>query len=320
MADLLAEDAPAGGGPRTVTLPGGLEVACQTTTEARFFYEDIFEKRIYHRRGISLEGVRTVFDVGANIGLFSLFIHRWCPEAEIFAFEPAPALFEIYRHNTATHGTRARAFNCALAERTRRAPFTFYVNSSGMSSLYADRDEERRALEGLFDSQVRQGRDGAAEVMRHSEDLLEERLRAEVVEVEVRTLSEVIAEHGVERVDLLKIDVQKAEAEVIAGISEDDWPKIRQLVAEVHDVDGRAERLGRELEGRGFSVVAEQDDHYEGSEVYNLYAVREPRSAPAGGTIGKVASRAARLRAALEKQESSGSREPGSSPKDDRKT
>lgn len=287
---------------RTVTLPGGLRVACQTVTEARFFYHDIFEKRIYHRGGISLEGVEVVFDVGANIGLFTLFVRRFCPRATVFAFEPVPALYEILHHNVSAHATLVRPFNCAIADRSGRAPLTFYPNSSGMSSLYADREEERRALAGIFGNELRQGKEGLAELMRHEGDLLEERLRTEIVEVELRTLSEVVREHGVERIDLLKIDVQKAEADVIAGIEERDWPKIRQMVVEVHDVDGRLGQLRRQLEARGFTVAAEQDDPYEGSTVFNLYAVRGARPAATGARRG-LGARAASLRAALQRQE-----------------
>ena len=38
--------------------------------------------------------------------------------------------------------------------------------------------------------------------------------------------------------DLLKIDVERAEKEVLQGILPSDWPKIRQVAMEVHDVDG----------------------------------------------------------------------------------
>ena len=39
-------------------------------------------------------------------------------------------------------------------------------------------------------------------------------------------------------VDLLKVDVERAEKEVLEGILPSDWPKIRQVAMEVHDVDG----------------------------------------------------------------------------------
>jgi len=45
----------------------------------------------------------------------------------------------------------------------------------------------------------------------------------------------VLREHGVEQIDLLKIDAEKAELDIINGIDDHDWPKIKQIVLEIHD-------------------------------------------------------------------------------------
>jgi hypothetical protein len=45
------------------------------------------------------------------------------------------------------------------------------------------------------------------------------------------------------RVDLLKIDVERAELEVLNGIEQSDWSKIKQVVMEVHDTDKRLEKV-----------------------------------------------------------------------------
>ena len=282
---------------RRLTLPNGMDIACQTTTEAKFFYDDIFVKRIYHRNGISLDRVECVFDVGANIGLFSLFVRRYCPRAVVYAFEPVPPLFEILNENVAGHGGAVKTFNLGITDREGKAQITFYSESSGMSSFYADATEERLSLKAIFENQRSRGMAGIEALTEHSEDWLEERLRSERFTVAVAPLSKLIRDERVERIDLLKVDVQKAEADVLAGIEQADWPKVRQIVVEVHDIDGRLECLGDELSTRGFQVSAEQDDHYEGSRTYNLFAVR-PRLLDATG-VRPVRERAARLAAAL---------------------
>ena len=43
------------------------------------------------------------------------------------------------------------------------------------------------------------------------------------------TVSALISEHSLERVDLLKIDVEGAELDVLRGIDQKDWPTIRQV-------------------------------------------------------------------------------------------
>ncbi len=284
----------------SLNLPNGMRIVCQTSTEARFFYEDIFEKRIYHRHNIVLDDVETVFDVGANIGMFALFIGRFCPRAKIYSCEAAPPIFSILSHNASSHGLRAELFNVAVTDREGEAELTFYPRSSGMSSIYADREAERRALEAIFENQLKQGLEGMEKVMEHSEDLLEERLRSQTFTVPTVSLSQLFRRTGVEQVDLLKIDVQRAEADVLAGIAEADWPRIRQIVIEVHDEAGRLARLSDELESRGFDLVTEQDAHYESSEIFNLYAARprEARSKPSS-TPRRARDRATLLRNAL---------------------
>jgi hypothetical protein len=90
----------------------------------------------------------------------------------------------------------------------------------------------------------------------------------------VGTLSQVLRETGVDRIDLLKVDVEKSEHEVLAGIADADWFKIRQLVVEVHDQDGRQADIKRLLEQRGYVIEAEQDLLLRATNLYTLYARR----------------------------------------------
>jgi FkbM family methyltransferase len=297
------ERQPPAGGQRLVTLPNGMTIACQTKTEAGFLYEDIWEKRAYTRHGVSLDGVESVFDVGANIGLFTLFVRRFCPRATVWAFEPAPPLFAILEANTLAHGDRVRRFNCGISKQPGTAELTFYSNSSAMSSFYADLEEEKEVLKAIMVNQLRQGMEGMEDVLRHSDDLLAERFRSHVFRCELKTLSQVIREQRVDRIDLLKVDVQKSERDVVEGIEPDDWGRIRQVVLEVHDIGGRLEQLTDLLRGHGFLVTAEQDDFYEESVIYNLYCIRPGASAGASaGRLRAVGDRAARLRGAVERQ------------------
>ena len=66
-----------------------------------------------------------------------------------------------------------------------------------------------------------------------------------------------IAEEGLERIDLLKINVEKSEWDVLQGISAGDWPRIRQLVIEV-DQKQNLEPITTLLEQNGHEVLVEQ--------------------------------------------------------------
>lgn len=266
---------------RTVLLPNGYEVVYQSKAEARYFYHDIFEKRVYLRNGLALHHGDCVFDVGGNIGMTTLFMHSLGRRITSFTFEPAPRLFEILGANAARYAPGARLFGYGISDTAGEAEFTFYPNSPGMSTFHPRLEEERETLLAIMENQLQQGVKGMPGVMKHADDLLEERFRAETFRCALRPLSDVIREHGVTRIDLLKVDVQKSELQVLQGIDDADWPKIRQVVLEVHDVDGGLERVTSLLDRQGFRIIPEQDDLYTGSRLYNLYAVR-PAAAGAG--------------------------------------
>jgi acyl carrier protein len=83
----------------------------------------------------------------------------------------------------------------------------------------------------------------------------------------------VIREQGVERIDLLKVDAEKSEGYILAGIRDEDWPKIRQVVLEVHDDVLLAEVSGV-LHRHGFEVAVDDFAVAEGVRVTMVYARR----------------------------------------------
>ena len=255
-----------------VPLPDGTPVLTANPNEARFVWKEIFEERSYLRHGLRLEPGACVFDVGANIGMFSLFAAREVGELKLFAFEPIPAVFDLLRRNTRLWGLEARLFSCGLSDESGKAEFTYYPHVSILSGQFADAAAERQAVRSFLRNEPwAEDADLSEELV---DELLNERLQGERVACELRTISELIAEEGVERIDLLKVDVEKAELQVLGGIAEEDWPKIQQLVLEVHDLDGRLAVIARMLAERGFEVSTEQDRLLQGSELYSLYARR----------------------------------------------
>jgi len=271
-------------------LPNGMAVAHQNRGEADFLYDEIFVQEGYLKHGIRLVEGATVFDVGANIGLFTLFAGRLLADVTIYAFEPIPPVFEALRINAQLYGLEARLFDCGLSDAPGTAEFTYYPNVTLISGRFADATEERDVVRSFLRNQQQAGEISEEQV----EDLLGARLQAQRVNARLRTLSEVIAEEGVLRIDLLKVDVEKAEREVMAGLREEDWAKVQQVVIEVHDIAGRLAEMTGLLHRHGFEVVVEQDTALEKTVLYNLYARRpelpadlpeDPRPVPAAEQV-----------------------------------
>ena len=54
-------------------LPNGLDISIVSSLDMPFLYEEIFEQRTYLQHGVTLHEGAVVLDIGANIGLFSIF-------------------------------------------------------------------------------------------------------------------------------------------------------------------------------------------------------------------------------------------------------
>jgi len=253
-------------------LPNGRRIACLQRAETEYLYLDVFEHRTYDRAGIRYPERGVVFDVGAHVGLFTLYALERSPGLEVYAFEPAPPIYEALRRNT--EGLEnVRLYPFALSNGRGSGELTFYPNLTGMTSFYPHEEQERALLSRILRNLTHLEESRGSALLAASDEYLQERLQASTFTAERRTLSDVLAETGVERVDLLKIDVQKAELEVLEGIAEADWPKIAQLAIELHDLDGGLEKIERLLRGKGYSVTVEQDPLHEGTVVHFVYAV-----------------------------------------------
>jgi amino acid adenylation domain-containing protein/FkbM family methyltransferase len=266
-------------------LPNQLAVAYLNRGETELLYHEIFEQQSYLRHDVTLADGDCVFDVGANIGLFSLFVHQRC-RARIFAFEPIPAIFAKLRANVSRYGLNASLFECGLSNDSRSTHFTFYPNWSAMSGAYADVEEEKRITRAALVSQGVQIDDGSDKLR----ELLEGRFRREVLLCETRALSEVIDKLQIERIDLLKIDAEKSELDVVAGITEQDWAKIDQLVIEVHGASTRLSQCTQILDHHGFRWAVEEDKQFAETDMLTLYAVHPRRLARSPGGPGSARS------------------------------
>jgi amino acid adenylation domain-containing protein/FkbM family methyltransferase len=261
---------------RLYRLPNNLQVAHLNRNETEVLYKEIFEDESYLRHGIKLSDESCVFDVGANIGMFSLFVQQRWPHAQVHAFEPIPTTYKVLETNIQLHGLNVRPYNCGLSERSGTATFTFYPQMSAMSGMYTDAQEDEsltRAYMANQDAQL-----GAV-----ADELLQGRFASENFVCPLKTISEVIHENNIERIDLLKVDVEKSELNVLSGIADEDWPRIRQLVIEVHDENGRLREITDLLQRHGFNVICEQDSLLAHTSLYNLYAVHPSRVEASNG-------------------------------------
>lgn len=283
-------------GTYSVTADTGVlaELAAMNIAEVRFLHDEIFVDEVYLRGGIVLRSDAVVFDVGANIGMFSLFIGARCPSAQVYAFEPVPDMFAKLQQNIEARGLTVRPFNCGLSDHDHEVTFYYYPDETIMSCRrdYINWENEIELIKLYVENERKSGPPGRADHLAQVEAIAAKDFEFIECQCRLRTMSAVIDEVGVRTIDLIKIDVQRAEYDVLQGIEARHWPLVQQITMEVHDepgspTEGRVEQITTLLEGQGFRVSVAVEDMLRGTGRYAVYAIRpgydsDPRPVVAG--------------------------------------
>jgi len=253
-------------------LPDGSPVAHLNRNETDYLYGEIFDRQAYLRHGIALRDGDCVVDAGANIGLFTIFASRLAKDLRIISLEPNPSAFACLEANAEAWGTAATCLPVGVSSGNKTADLTFFEGMSLLSGFHADAAKERAVVRQYVLNQ--QSVPTIREVLASElDDLIDERLRARSVPAVLRTLSSVIAEQGIEIIDLLKINVEKSELDVLRGLEPRDWPTIRQMVIEVDDRENLGPIMAL-MEQHGFEAHVEQDPLLRDTALCYVYAIR----------------------------------------------
>ncbi|GAB4515041.1 MAG: FkbM family methyltransferase [Anaerolineae bacterium] len=266
-----------------VRLPNGMEVYSKRKEEALLMYSEVGD---YVRHGLSLQPGATVLDVGANIGMFSLWAYEQCHgDIDIYAFEPLPPIFEMLAANFALlNNARLHALACGLSHQPGTMQFAYYPNATFASTAYPDTAAAELELTSTLLERNLQTLPAPLSAIEHFPAFIRHPAvqmiaryinQRKTVTCELKTLSQIIGEHGLERVDFLKIDAEKSELDVLNGIEPAHWELIQQVFIEVHNRDNRLHTIEHMLKAHGFTrVIAEQDPFFAGTDIHAMYASR----------------------------------------------
>ena len=133
--------------------------------------------------------IRTVLDVGGNIGQFAAQIHRVLPETRVYSFEPLRDCCDQLR-NVMTGVPEFQAFDFALGDTTGQTQI-HRSTAPESSSLLPMGQLHRKAFPHTAQTRVET--------------------------IEIRRLDDVAADLQIEDNLLIKVDVQGAEDKVISG-------------------------------------------------------------------------------------------------------
>lgn len=277
--------------PSVHALPDGSQVAHLNRNETDYIYNEIFVLQAYLRHGIQIRDGDFVIDAGANIGLFTVFTSRLASNLRILAFEPNPVAFACLKANADACGADVTCLPVGLSREDKTAEMTAFSGLSLLSGFHADADTEREVVRTFVLNQ--QTETLSERLVDQVGALIDTRMQPTKVAAHLRTLSDVISERRIDRIDLLKINVEKSELDVLLGLAEPDWCKIRQFVIEV-DTQADLKPITDLLADHGFEVLVEQDDLLKRTQLCYVYAIR---SAEAGERLTRDQTPDAHLRA-----------------------
>ena len=188
-------------------------------------FDEVYVHRMYLPRSWNGVAAPTVVDVGANIGVFTVWAARELGAGRIVAVEPAPDTARQLRHNVAVNHLGDVAVVEAALGGERRQAMLYRRGPAVMNTLF-QRD--------LYGSRFETG-----------------------ARVRVLTLDDVFERCNIERCNLLKLDCEGAEYEALYGASPDLLARIDHIVAECHVglTDHDPDALQGFLEERGFAVT-----------------------------------------------------------------
>ncbi len=263
----------------TTTLADDTEVFCLNRSETLVLDRHIHG---YLEHGIEIHDGDIVLDVGANIGLFGIRAVQRHPAVRVFAFEPVPDIYRVLKQNAGRFGAgRIVALPLGVAGQPGRSRFTFFPNSPALSTSHPELwDRDDASLASAVRGNIRAAREAiwyARFVPGFLSGWIAKQLQrgARTVDCELTTISQVIGEHDLPRIDLLKVDCEGGELSVLEGIEDVHWPRIRQVVVEVHDLDGRLDRVKSLLTRHGLTrITAGKEEGFEGTPLINVYASR----------------------------------------------
>ena len=263
----------------TAVLEDGTEVYCLVKSEAMVLD---YHVQGYLDHGIDISDGDVVFDVGANIGLFGIRAVQRHPNVRVFAFEPVNDIFKILKKNSEGFGNgRLTPLPFGASNKAGEIEIEYYPNSPALSTGYPEFWDERP---GMLASAVRGNTQNAPPSLWYAKlvpDFLSHfiakhlRKNSSLVTCTLRTISSVIEEYDLDRVDVIKIDCEGAELAALQGIEKRHWPLIHKVVAEVHDVDGRLEQVKALLMQHGLDAMTlEKEKGFEETPLINIHAVR----------------------------------------------
>jgi len=181
----------------------------------RFLFEEIFYRNEYLFNSKNKKPI--IFDCGANIGFATIFFKWLYPESEIYAFEPDKKTFELLKKNVSQNRLKnVHLFNSAISDKNGK--IDFFIDSKSPGSLVMSTKQER--------------------------------MPKDKITVDCISLSSLIKNKNLSKIDYIKMDIEGSEDEVIQDLNKNNQLKnVEKFSIEYHHkISGQKSKLSEFLQ------------------------------------------------------------------------
>ncbi len=215
-----------------VSFTGKYNITYSVPNTIDYIGKELFINGIYEEKTIELikkllNGSSVFFDVGANIGCISLPVAK-LTGAKIYAFEPSDSVFDFLKENVQQNNISSIVLNKVAVHSIHNMKLDFFATDQkyGGSSLLPVYNQDS-------------------------------------YEVQSVSLDEYCKERNINKIDVLKIDVQGHEAEVLKGSQ--SLLKEKKIKAIIFEMESWAEKLAGYPEGASQQFLIDN-----GYEIFTL--------------------------------------------------
>ncbi|MBU4453189.1 FkbM family methyltransferase [Patescibacteria group bacterium] len=186
-------------------------------------WAEIFKYREYRASESAIKQAKTIFDIGAHAGFFTLYAKALNPAVKVVCVEPENNNIQTLNKNLELNsiGDGIKVISGAL------------VPKAGRYVLKISQDSHNH--------QVASKAEGIPKELAQS--------------VVGYTFTKLLKHTKTVSVDLLKMDIEGYEKDILEALTQDEWQAIRNIVLEYHGGDGQRAYAEAILRKNGFSVL-----------------------------------------------------------------
>lgn len=237
-------NAPQQGSAFSIPLPNGLTFFGTDPAQrvsADFLSKEIFRKRFYDRPGYRGQDGQNIVDIGANMGLYTLWMAPQIGSGRMLCVEPSSAFDTLEENVRRNHLTNVQTVRCAAGHPDTTLELLEYPEFNGVNHCA----DFTPAPWGQFFIRLLHRRKPLPPVRTAHP---------------CRDMASLFDDAGFERVSLLKIDCEGGEYEIFNATTDEVMSRIDRVCMEFHELHPSHDhqKLVDRLEHCGFKVTVER--------------------------------------------------------------